>query len=257
MKIVNMLLLLVSGAAISSAQIVISDFPFSHSESFDSLASTGTSALLPNHWFLSESGPSSKADGSYRSGTGSASLGDTYSLGSSGERALGEVTTGTLLSSFGAQLQNSSGSVLNNLQIGYVGEQWRRGSATADRLDFSYSLDATSLSDGTWSDVDSLDFHSVQNAGSSGALDGNLMENQSSISGSLTGLSIEEGDTFWIRWAGFDVVGSDHGLAIDNLTLAAVPEPEEYALVFGSGLVAFATFRRFRNRSSEGLGELP
>ena len=48
---------------------------------------------------------------------------------------------------------------MTSLAIAYTGEQWRLGATgRTDRIDFQYSLDATSLATGTWADVDNLNF---------------------------------------------------------------------------------------------------
>ena len=51
------------------------------------------------------------------------------------------------------------------ITVQYTGEQWRLGAADAniDRLDFQYSTDATSLTSGTYVNVDQLDFVSPNN----------------------------------------------------------------------------------------------
>ena len=69
----------------------------------------------------------------------------------------------------GACFTNATGSTITSLAVGYTGEQWRLGTITrADRMDFQYSLDATSLTTGTWVDVDALDF-STPNTAATGA----------------------------------------------------------------------------------------
>ena len=68
-------------------------------------------------------------------------------------------------------------------------------------------------------DYDSLDFNSPNLAATAGALNGNSATNQAPISFSITGLSISNGSTFWIRWTDFNISGSDDGLAVDNFSL--------------------------------------
>ena len=198
------------------------NFNGSYLENFDSLANTGTSSLLPEGWLISEAGTSATANGSYSAGTGSSNTGDTYSFGTTGstERALGGLLSGTLTPTFGSSFTNSTTNPLTTLTVSYTGEQWRLGTAgRADRLDFQYSLDATSLTTGTWVDVDTLDFSSPVTTGSVGALDGNA--NSASLSSTISGLDIPVGSTFWFRWLDFNASGSDDGLAIDNFSLSA------------------------------------
>lgn len=197
-----------------------------YTQNFDTLATSGTSSTLPANWLIAESG--TNANATYTAGTGSSNAGDTYSFGAAGssERALGGLLSGSLTPSFGASVVNDTGTTLTDLLVGYTGEQWRLGSTgRTDRLDFQYSLDATSLTTGTWLNVDALDFNGPISAGTVGALDGNAAANRTAISNTITGLSIPAGTTFWIRWSDFNATGADDGLAIDDLTLSAAGVP--------------------------------
>jgi len=188
-----------------------------YSQDFNTLASTGTSSALPVGWFFSESG--TNADGLYAAGTGSSNTGNTYSFGNTPatDRALGGLLSGSLTSTFGANILNNSGSVITQLPIQYTGEQWRLGTlGRVDRLDFQYSLDATSLTTGTWIDVDALDFTAPVTTGATGVLDGNLEANKTGIQFLITGLNIPNGSNIWIRWTDFNASSNDDGLAVDD-----------------------------------------
>lgn len=194
-----------------------------HTQNFDTLENSGTSSILPAGWALSEMGLN--ANSLYTSGTGSSNLGDTYSYGSASatDRALGGLQSGSLTPTIGACFSNHTGSVIHALAISYIGEQWRLGATgRADRLDFQYSLDAMSLTSGTWIDADALDFSTPNSSGPTGAVDGNAAANRTGISSSITGLSIANGDTFWIRWSDFNASGADDGLAIDSFSITPV-----------------------------------
>jgi hypothetical protein len=196
-------------------------------EDFNTLASTGTSSTVPAGWAFLESG--TNADGNYNTGTGSSNIGDTYSFGaaSSTERAFGGLRSGTLIPIIGANFTNNTGFTITQVPISYIGEQWRLGAvARADRLDFQYSLDATSLSTGTWTDINSLDFSSPFTS-TLGALDGNAAANRTLITFTISSLSISNGSTFWIRWIDFDATGSDDGLAIDDFSIDQTNLPVE------------------------------
>ena len=192
-----------------------------YSENFDSLAQSGVSSTTPPAWTRAESGTG--ANFTYTANNGGSATGDTYSYGTTGssDRALGGLRTGTLVPTIGAFYRNDTGSTINTLQIAYTGEQWRLGTASrTDRLDFQYSTNATSLTTGTWTDVDTLDF-TTPNTTTTGAKDGNDAANRTAISSTITGLSIAPGATFWIRWNDFDASGADDGLAVDNFSLTA------------------------------------
>jgi len=198
-------------------------------ENFDTLASTSTSSTLPVGWFFDEAG--TNANTTYNSSTGSNNAGDTYSFGAanSTERAFGTLQSGALIPTIGAAFTNNTGQTITALAIAYTGEQWRLGTAgRADRLDFQYSLDATSLTTGAWTDVDALDFTSP-NTTTTGTLDGNAAANRTSISATIGALAIAPGATFWIRWTDFNASGADDGLAVDEFSITpqniVVPTP--------------------------------
>jgi hypothetical protein len=216
--------LVVAGAGTAAGQSSLTAIDSAYTQDFDTLASSGQSDVLPTGWAPAEAGSSANNDGRYTAGTGSNNAGDTYSFGSSGssERASGSLLSGTLIPMIGAAFTNDTGQTISSLDIGYAGEQWRLGTSGRgpDRLDFEYNLTATSLSTASgWVDVNALDFSSPVTIGTVGALDGNAAANRTPVTGTITGLSIAPGQTFWVRWADFNVTGSDDGLGIDDFSL--------------------------------------
>lgn len=195
-------------------------------QNFDGLANTGTSSTTPSGWFFSETGTA--ANTLYNSGTGSLATGDTYSFGAalSTERAFGGLQSGTLIPTIGACYTNNTGANITSLDIQYFGEQWRVGAASrADRIDFQYSTDATSLTTGTWSDVNTLDFSGPLDA-AVGAKNGNDGTHHLQVGPvSIPSLTIANGATFWIRWTDFNATGADDGLAVDDFSLTATGAP--------------------------------
>ncbi len=193
-------------------------------QNFDTLASSGTTAtVMPTGWTFAESGTG--ANTTYAAGTGSSATGNTYSFGatSATDRALGTLRTSSLSSIVGTEVTNSTGELISSLLISYVGEQWRLGAVgREDRLDFAYSLDATSLTSGTWVDVNGLDFVAPVNSGTTGALDGNDPANQSLLSYSLTGLTLSAGAKVWLRWSDFAASSSNDGLGIDDVSITGL-----------------------------------
>lgn len=229
-----------------------------YTQDFNSLASSGTSSTMPEGWLFSETGTS--ANTLYTAGTGSGNTGDTYSFGASGssERALGGLLSGSLVPNFGVRFQNGSLSAITSLEINYTGEQWRLGNAgRQDRLDFQYSLDATSLTTGIWTDFDALDFLAPITTGNTGALDGNAAANRSAISSTISDLSIAPGAVFWLRWTDFNASGADDGLAIDDFSITArgataqpsVPDGGSSAILLALPLLGLWTLRRLSIRT--------
>ncbi len=141
-----------------------------YTQTFDTLATTGSSTVLPLGWSLHETGSSAAADGSYRAFAPGSSAGDTYSFGATGssERALGSLRSNNLIPLIGVKVTNNTGATIDALAIGYTGEQWRLGASNRgpDQLHFQFSTDATSLATGTWQDYDALDFSSPATTGS-------------------------------------------------------------------------------------------
>src|SRR5688572_23728940 len=163
-----------------------------YTQAFDSLAAAGTTNdfnTLPHGWAVIETG--SNANTTYAASTGSANAGNTYSFGTTPERALGGLQSGSLVSIMGAGFGNSTGSTITSLHITYTGEQWRLGTASRgpDRLDFQYSFTATSVNTGIWTDVEELDFLSPVTTGALGLLNGNDTLNNTTIDFTITGLS--------------------------------------------------------------------
>jgi hypothetical protein len=196
-----------------------------YAQDFNTLATLGqTNTALPTGWDLSESGTSTRNNAAYAASTGSDNAGDVYSFGAAGnnERAYGTLRSGTLIPIVGASFTNNTGATIGRLTVSYTGEMWRAGvtnRGAADRLDFQLSTDATSLSTGTWTDGNALDFSSPNTLAAAGALDGNAAPNRTPISSAITDLSIPNGATLWIRWTDFDISSSDDGLGIDDFSL--------------------------------------
>ena len=195
-----------------------------YSQDFDTLSNTAgstTNSTLPTGWLLTETGGGARDNEQYGVDTGSSNTGDTYSYGVAGstERAFGSLRSGTLVSVIGACFTNSTGNTLTSLAVAYTGEEWRLGTAArTDRMDFQYSLDATSLTTGTWIDENALDFI-TPNTATTGAKIGNDAANRTALSATLGGLSIGNGATFCIRWNDSDASGADDGLAIDDFSI--------------------------------------
>ena len=243
MKKIFTLLSVLSLTTLSYSQVSLTSLNTAYTQNFDGLANSGTgtgistttgssgskvvSVTFPagslSGWYFVES--TSNADGSYTAGTGSSATGDTYSYGASAstERALGSIASSNLLSRYGAQFTNNTGNTIDQLDISYVGEEWRfdpaRGTTIKDQITFEYSTDATSLTTGTWTAVTALLYETTNLTGTVGTRNGNDAAYRTSLSNTITGINIATGQTFWIRFVDVNVSGTDDGLAIDDFSL--------------------------------------
>ncbi len=204
----------------AAAQVTITSTTTPYTQNFNTLKATaGTSKTLPAGWKLLET--AANANTSYTTDAGSSTAGDTYSYGTgtATERALGTLRSGSLISTLGVQVKNSTGQTITSITVSYTGEQWRCGSASrTDQLDFQYSINATSLATGTWIDNNALDFVSP-NTLAIGALDGNAAANKTLRSAVISGVSIPNNAIFWLRLTDADASAADDGLAIDDFSI--------------------------------------
>ncbi len=210
-------------AGAGTGSVSLTTFGTAATENFDTLAATGASSTLPTGWYFDEANTGAAANGLYTAGTGTGTGGDVYSFGAAGssDRAFGTLFSSSVTPTIGAQFTNDTGSSITSLAFAYAGEEWRLGTTgRADRLDFQISLDATSLTTGTWTNVDQLDF-STPDITTTGARDGNTLTTDLAYMYDVTS-AIASGATFWIRWLDFNASGSDDGLGIDDFSITAL-----------------------------------
>lgn len=193
-----------------------------YGQDFNSLTTTGESTVLPVGWAMLETG--SMANGSYFASRGNITNPDTYSFGStdSPDRALGGIQGDDLIPLFGASFTNNTGGTIQTLDISYTGEEWYLAkTGRVDRLLFEISMDATNLNNGQWDPISSLEFK-TPNTLTIGAKDGNNASYRTLMQSTITGLSIGNGKTFWIRWRDHNSTysdGKDDGLAVDDFSM--------------------------------------
>jgi Ca2+-binding RTX toxin-like protein len=221
----------------AAGSVPLTELETAYTQSFNGLATLGllnsiSSAPGMDGWDLTETGGGSRDNELYGATTGSDGNGDTYSFGTFAaltERALGGLRNG-VVPLFGASFTNDTGSTIEALDIAYTGEMYRAGVLNrnaADRLDFQLSVDATSLTTGTWTDHDALDFASPAINTTVGAKDGNASAFRTAVAAQVAGLSIPDGTSFWIRWTDFDITGFDDGLAVDDFSLTPLGDDDD------------------------------
>ncbi len=229
-------LLLLSLAFASSARPQASYTGGSYTQNFDTLPSSGTFAYTGAGPFALDAAPVSAsglagwsfakyagtgANAIFQVNPGSGNSGAVYSYGaaSAADRALGSLGSGSTISRFGIALRNDTGGTITQFTLNYTGEQWRRGSASANTLAFAYATDATDLDTGTFTAATALNFTAPVTTGSGVALDGNTAASRAAVSATIIGLAWAPGQILTLRWTDVDDSGSDDGLAIDDLTL--------------------------------------
>lgn len=139
---------------------------------------------------------------------------------------------------FGLVIENNTGYTIRSIEISYTGEMWRAGDQPENSQSLIFSYDKLrhnrDLRDrNKWigelsgmTEVDSLSFHSptrntaAENGKKNCAINGNEPQNSKSITGCID-LNLEPGAVAVLRWEDTDDNGSDHGLAIDDLSLIA------------------------------------
>ena len=194
-------------------------------QDFNGLGTTSSAALAGGNlgmlnaslsgWFFTETG--ANANTTITAGTGSSATGDTYNFGvaANADRTLGGLQTGTLNPIYGFYFTNSTGYTITTISLNYTGKTWRVATANrSDRIDFQFSTSATTLTNGTWTDLNTLDYANPGQSVGNGSI-----QHSSFISGNITGLSITHGSTMFIRWTDYDASGSDDGMGIDDLSI--------------------------------------
>lgn len=156
------------------------------------------------------------------------------------DRAMGSVAsngTGTIF--YGLRVQNNTGILCRSILITFTGEQWRDANNTPQTLDFSYQVSAgpiTSLTAGTFTDFNALDFVSPTNA-NSGAIDGNAAANRTLRTQAIF-VDIPIGGEIMLRWADANDSGNDHGLSFDDLTVTLFVPSAAAVSVSGRAITA-------------------
>ncbi|MCM2273484.1 MAG: PEP-CTERM sorting domain-containing protein [Candidatus Didemnitutus sp.] len=178
-------------------------------------------------------------------GQGSAAAAISYGSDGSSERALGALAGSTRAMAFGVVFQNTSGMLIDSVTLAFEVEQWRlgRNNLGTDTLSFEYAVGtATNIATATFTPNATFNAVSQITSGTVGALNGN--SNATGVSGSIS-LAWNPGDYLVLRWVDInDLAGNDHGVAMDNFSLTAIPEPSTYALLAGALALGWVAYRR-------------
>jgi hypothetical protein len=211
-----------------AAAISLTGVSPSYGQNFDTLPSTGTPTFVQDSTISGWYGLRSGNGTTIIADAGSGNAGGLYSYGSTGssERALGSIGSGGAAAgnfAYVASFTNGGATAITSLAIDYVGEQWRNSAAAGQTVAFGYRVGGASVAigDTDFTALTSLDYTSPITGGTAGLLNGNLAANRVAKSGSVTGLTIAPGASFWLRWSDPDHSGTDHGLSIDDFNVTA------------------------------------
>lgn len=162
-------------------------------------------------------------------------------------------TSGTEI--FGLGISNNTGITLTSFDISYNAEYWHNGTSTAPKtLAFGYVVGGGATlptistngiitpASGTYVANTNLDY-TKSGTGTAGALDGHAAANSTNETATLN-VSWAPNTTLWLVWDFGTNNGQAPGLAIDNLTFNAVPEPSTYLLFGLGGLALVVVYRR-------------
>jgi DNA/RNA endonuclease G (NUC1) len=199
---------------------------------------------LPGWSFAKYAGTGASAIFRFDNGASNSGGIDSYGTTSSTDRALGSLGSGSTVSRFGLSLVNTTGQTIGQVSLSYTGEQWRRGSAAANKLAFAYAVGGVDINYGAYTAVTALDFTAPVTTGSNAVLDGNAAANRvTNLTGTLTNLNWAPGQTLVLRWTDADDSGSDDGLAIDDFIL--VTSPVAQTSTFAQPAVHYTTDQQF------------
>lgn len=255
MKKIYFFLSLMVFTVAGNAQFNIDAAATNYTQNFDGLGTTGstwTDNVTLTGWYARTDLTSPIA--AYGVNTGSTTAAGLYSFGVLGtnpaaDRALGYAPTnaytgasGTGKGYIGWRLKNNTGSTISSIQVTWTGEQWRRDNALAQNLTLFYQTGATvtALLGGTWTTASSS-FSSPQLSATALALDGNLPANRmAGITATIT-VTILPGQEIMLRWEDLNDSGSDHLLAIDDVTVNATLAPATGTSIITAGAGTEAT----------------
>lgn len=246
--------LIAASLAGARGQVLISSLNTAYTQNFDGLG-TGNVTWSDNTtlagWYMNSSNSLTTLTAS----TGSSTTGTVYNYGaaSGSDRAIGYLgSSGNTHTNYFVLLQNTTGATVASLNISYDGELWRSGGAqptnSNNLFTFSYATGSPTLptngSQTGWTTITALNYAPAVSvaAGAQGGV-------ATHLSYSVTGLNLANNAGIYLRWYGNDGSGTDAGLAIDNFSVTAIPEPKP-CLLAGIGF-AFALWNLRRRRDVE------
>ncbi len=245
-KILTIIGLAAATLAGAQAQVLFSG---NYTQNFNSFSSTANVTWTNNSTLTGWTITSEASESTLVVNSGATTTGQLYNYGaaSGSDRALGYIGSGSNdWTNFYLQIQNNTGVALTELKVTYDGELWRSGGTQTvnsnNLFAFYYATGSPTLVDSSsttgWTAVTNLNYAPTVNV-TVGALSGTA----TTITTTITGLSLAQGESIYLRWFGDNGTGTDAGLAIDNVSI--VPEPKTWALIgIGSAFMLWNLRRR-------------
>ncbi len=194
-----------------------------YSQDFNTLASSGSAPWENGVSLAGWQAQATRPVTNYIASSGSATASSLYSFGNTSDRAFGSIGGGDPDNFFwGIILRNDTGLIITNIALSFRGEQWRVANTTFQSVAFSYRVSDTQpaiLTDPGYVRVTQIDFISPATNQSASACDGNATAYSQSLAHSWS-VSIPPNAFLALRWSDPNHVGTDHGLAIDDLAVA-------------------------------------
>jgi hypothetical protein len=259
--------------------VVLFNGAATYTQDFNSLTTNTSVSTWANDstltgWSLFRQPTPGTAITSYSADSGTSATGSFYSYGSANaaERALGGLGSGG--NYFGSpgnpavagwmafSAQNTSGATINRVNVAFDGEQWRNNAnATPQSMVLEYGIGTSFGSITNWTAPGgNFDWASPVATGASTAIDGNTAGLVANRGGTIDSLNWGTNDTLWVRWIINNAVSTDHGLAIDNFSLAAVsvnttavPEPADFMGTLIALLGIAIVKRKLSRKSVQGM----
>ena len=241
-----------------------------YSQNFDTLANAGGPDIVwandstISGWYLFHQPTPATAADTYRVGTGNVNNGSFYSFGAtaSAERALGGVASGaayfgspvpaagTVAGWIAVALKNTTvATTFGGFVVNYDGEQWRNGgNTTAQTMAFEYGFGSDFNSVSSWTAPGgNFDWSSPVATATAAAVDGNVAGLVPDRGGTVN-VPWNADQTLWLRGIERNDTGNDHGLAIDDFSVTAVPEPATWGIISALGLGTIFGLNFWRER---------
>lgn len=227
-------------------------------ENFDGLLSgpnpfsstVGVQANVPGLlWVGTKNAGTGSSAMPYNVDNGGLNTGGIYSYGLTGntDRALGAIASGSNAATFGVAVTNNSGSAITEFTLNFNSEQYRSSTSTQNFLTFGYATSALAgVTDSNFLTFAGFTSNAAADIIGNNPVAANGVINPPDVrtySVTISGLNVAVGGKIYLRWADFNDVGNDAGLAIDDFRFSVVPTPGATALL---GLAGVAALRRRR-----------